>query len=219
MGEIPGARAELDRHGRVLRTQLADLIALLTPDADLTLLFLDEPTVADWHEPLKYRYSTTFRAQRAEDVSAPDTVRRGAAMLANAGWEVSESREVNRTLVTGYSNGNTLEIRVPDQVPTVLFSASTPAMALTTVSEPERPDPIRTAATLSSRHVLCYECDGLGVCPECGGRGWLTDAAAGRVTCPECSGGRMCPICQGAGQLAISRLQPFQRRFYPDLPE
>lgn len=219
MGEIPGARAELDRLGNLLRAQLVDLIALLTPDADLTLLFLDEPTVTDWHEPLKYRYSTTFRGQRAAEVGAADTVRHAAALLANAGWEVSESREVNRTLVTGYSNGNTVEVRVPDQVPTVLFSAATPAMALATTSEPEWPDPVRTAATLSSRHVLCYECDGLGRCPECGGRGWLSDTAAGRVTCPECSGGRLCPICQGAGQLAISRLQPFQRRFYPDLTE
>ncbi|WP_327143731.1 hypothetical protein [Nocardia sp. NBC_01327] len=217
MGEIPGARAELDRLGRVLRTQVVALIEQLTPGADLMLLFLSEPTVSEWSEPVKYRYSTTFRGQRPESVGAADTVRRGAAMLADAGWEVSESREVNRTLVTGYRDGSTIELRVPDHTPTVLYSASSPALVLSTPQEAEQTDPSRTSDTVTAGYVLCYECDGLGVCPECGGRGWLPDAAAGQRKCPECAGERVCPICRGAGQLAVSQLQPFQRGYYPEL--
>lgn len=130
MGEVPGARAELDRLGNVLRTQLLTLIAELTPDADRTLLFLDEPTPVDPEDPRAHHYSTTFRGKRPDSVTAPDTIRQAASLLANSGWEVSESREVNRTLIAAYRSGCTIEVRVPDHTPTILYSASTPAIAL-----------------------------------------------------------------------------------------
>ncbi|MFF2552676.1 hypothetical protein ACFVUS_16845 [Nocardia sp. NPDC058058] len=130
MGEVPGARAELDRLGHALRTQLLDLITLLTPGADLTLLFLDEPTPVDEDHPSAHHYATTFRGKRPDSVTAADTVRHAAALLANSGWEVSESREVNRTLVAAYRNRCTLELRIPDHTPTILYSANTPAFPL-----------------------------------------------------------------------------------------
>ncbi|MEV6069817.1 hypothetical protein AB0L82_24990 [Nocardia sp. NPDC052001] len=130
MGEVPDARAELDRLGNSLRTQLLDLITLLTPGADPTLLFLDEPTPVDDEDPAAHHYSTTFRGQRPNSITAADTIRQAATLLANSGWEVSESREVNRTLITAYRSGCTLELRIPDHTPTVLYSATTPAFPL-----------------------------------------------------------------------------------------
>ncbi|MFB7721488.1 hypothetical protein [Nocardia sp. NPDC056100] len=130
MGEVPGARAELDRLGNALRTQLLALITELTPDADRTLLFLDEPTPVDDEHPSAHHYATTFRGKRPDSVTAADTVRHAASLLANSGWEVSESREVNRTLITAYRSGCTLELRIPDHTPTVLYSATTPAFPL-----------------------------------------------------------------------------------------
>ncbi|MEV6771259.1 hypothetical protein AB0N05_21830 [Nocardia sp. NPDC051030] len=218
MGEIPGARAELDRLGGALRAQLVELISELTPGTGLDLLFLDEPTVVDWHEPLKYRYSTDFRGARAAEVGAAEVARLGAGRLAAAGWTVSQAPEADGsgTVVTGTRDGMSIEIRVAEHVPNVLFSGRTPAMALFTPSF-EWPAPVRTPENLTPGYVLCYECDGLGRCPECGGRGWLPDEAAGRVKCPECLGRRVCPICRDAGELAISQLQPFQRGYYPEL--
>ncbi|MFC9993643.1 hypothetical protein [Nocardia sp. NPDC127526] len=222
MSDISQARAELDRLGESLRAQLVELITELTPGADLDLLFLDEPGIVDWHEPLKYRYSAdSFRGERA-DVPAAELVRRAEAQLTTAGWQVTETRETGateRTVVTGTRDGNTIEIQVGEHTPTVYYSGHTPAMALQAVSTFEWPDPVKTAETVTPGHVLCYECDGLGWCPECGGRGWLPDAAKGRVKCPECHQERVCPICRGAGELAISQLSPYQRGYYPQLRE
>lgn len=87
------------------------------------------------------------------------------------------------------------------------------------MAEFEWPDPVRTPETVTPGYVLCYECEGLGWCPSCGGRGWLDDGAGGRKRCPECHTTGSCPICQRAGQLAISQLSPYQRGYYPELPE
>lgn len=223
MGETSQARAELDRLGRSLRTQLVELITELTPGADLSLLFLDEPGVVDWHEPLRYQYSTDSFSGERGDVAASETLRRATALLEAAGWSISEARETagttERTLLTASRDGNTIEIRISEHTPTVYFSGRTPAMPVQTAQAFEWPEPTKTAATVTPGYVLCYECDGLGWCPECGGRGWLPDAAKGRVKCPECNQEKICPICRGAGQLAISQLSPYQRGYYPQLGE
>ncbi|MEU6580749.1 hypothetical protein [Nocardia sp. NPDC046763] len=214
MGDISGAREELDRLGAALRAQLVELITDLTPGTGLSLLFLDAPTVVDWADPPRYHYSGLIRGQRPATVPAADLVERAAALLAAAGWEVgTEEVEAGAVVVTGHRQGNSIEVRVSGRSSSVMFSGQTPALALSGPGEFRRPDPVRTPETLTPGYVLCYECDGLGACPECNGRGRLSN---GHI-CPECNGGRFCPICRGAGQLAVSELSPFQRTYYPEL--
>ncbi|MTE11545.1 DnaJ-like cysteine-rich domain-containing protein [Nocardia aurantiaca] len=217
MGDISGAREELDRLGAALRAQLVELIVDLTPGTDLGLLFLDEPTVADWTEPPRYHYSGLIRGERPAAVSAADIARRAAALLGAAGWEVGEAQDFSgprpAVVVTGQRDGNSIEVRVGEHTSAVMFSGRTPALALREPKEFRLPDPVRTPETVTPGFVLCYECDGLGACPECGGRGRLP----GGHLCPECNGTRVCPICRGAGQLAISLLSSYQRTHYPEL--
>ncbi|MGW5105781.1 hypothetical protein [Nocardia sp. NPDC004123] len=217
MGEISGARAELDRLGAVLRAQLVELITDLAPETNLRLLFLDEPTIVGWSEPPRYQYSGLIRGERPATVSAADIARRAAALLGAAGWEVGEAQDSTgpkpAVVVTGQRDGIGIEVRVGDHTSAVMFSGRTPALALRDPEEFRLPDPVRTPETLSPGFVLCYECGGLGFCPECGGRGRLPDGEM----CPECYGARVCPICQGAGQLLISELSPYQRTHYPEL--
>ncbi|MFG2563645.1 hypothetical protein [Streptomyces sp. NPDC048496] len=221
MGDIPGAREELDRMGRALRAQMVELITDLTPGSDLGLLFLDWPTVADWHEPLRHHYSALFRGERPASVSAADLASRAAALLGPAGWEIAASEENDGakpwSLVTGRQDGSSIEVRVGHHTSAVMFSGQTPALALRAPEEFQWPEPVRTPETVTPGYVLCYECDGLGECPGCGGRGWVPDQARGRTNCPECRRGRVCLICRGSGQLAVSQLSPYQRGYYPEL--
>ncbi|MFD7321560.1 hypothetical protein ACFV9D_10835 [Streptomyces sp. NPDC059875] len=222
MGAIPGAREKLDRLGRALHAQLVELINDLTPGSDLRLLFLDEPSIVDWHEPLRYRYSTSsFNGELPANVGATDIVSRAAALLGSAGWEVATSQENvggrSWMVVTARRDGNSIEIRVGDHVPVVWFSGLTPAIALNEPEEFQWPEPVRTAETVTPGYVLCYECDGLGWCPGCGGRRWVRDEARGRKNCGECHRDGVCPICRGAGELAISALSPYQEGYYPEL--
>ncbi|MFC5144790.1 hypothetical protein [Streptomyces aureoversilis] len=222
MGDIPGAREELDRLGRALRAQLVELINELTPGSDLRLLFLDEPTVVDWHEPLRYQYGTSsFNGQYPAHASAADIASRAAALLGSANWEVATTQEEvrgrTRFVVTGRRDGCGIEISVGDRRSVVYFDGRTPAMALYETEEFAWPEPVRTAETVTSGYVLCYECDGLGWCPGCGGRGWMHDEARGRKNCSACRRERVCLICRGAAQLAISSLSPYQRGYYPEL--
>ncbi|WP_328318178.1 hypothetical protein [Streptomyces sp. NBC_00388] len=220
MGDIPGAREELDRLGRALRAQLVVLIADLTPGSDPGLLFLGEPAIVDWHEPLRLRYSALFRGERPVNVSAAGLASRAAALLRSAGWEVAVPEEndgVRRHgVVTGRLDGSCIDIRAGDHTSAVMFEGRTPAMVLHTPQQFPRPDPVRTPGTVTPGYVLCYECDGLGACPGCGGRGWVPDRTRGRTDCPECHRGRVCVICRGPGQLALSRLSPYQRGHYPE---
>ncbi|MFJ9444316.1 hypothetical protein ACIRRH_20920 [Kitasatospora sp. NPDC101235] len=222
MGPVPGAREELDRLGQALRAQLVELIDVLAPGSDLSLLFLDEPEIADWHEPLRYRYSAGgFRGKRPPNVSTADIVSRAATLLDSAGWEVATSQEdasgTPRVVVTGRHDGCSIEIRVADHGSSTWFSGQTPAMALYEPEEFQRPEPVHTAETVTAGYVLCYECDGLGWCYDCGGRGWMPDETHGRRNCPACHRRRVCVICRGAAQLSVSELSPYQRGYYPEL--
>ncbi|WAL68797.1 hypothetical protein ORV05_13830 [Amycolatopsis cynarae] len=223
MGEIPGAREELDRLGRSLRAQLVELINDLTPGADLGLLFLDWPGVADWHEPLRYSYSAVFRGDRPEGVGAAHVASRAASLFDPAGWNIAGPEEeidgTKRTyvLTARHSSGTRIEIRTSDRSSSVLYTGSTPALALRELEEFQWPEPVRTPETLTSGFVLCYECDGLGACHECGGRGWVPSEPHGRGNCLQCGGKHVCPICRGAGQLAVSELSPYQLTYYPKL--
>ncbi|MFJ9362863.1 hypothetical protein ACIRRA_00375 [Nocardia sp. NPDC101769] len=217
MGDISSAREELDRLGAALRAQLVGLITDLTPDTDLGLLFLDAPTVAEWAEPPRYHYSSLIRGQRPATVSAAELARRASALFAAAGWEVGETEDLSgagpAVVITGRREGNSIEVRVSGQSSSVMFSGRTPEIAVRDPQESRPPEPVRTPETLTPGYVLCYECDGLGLCPECRGRGRLSN---GRL-CPECNGSRFCPICRGAGQLAASQLSEYQRTYYPEL--
>ncbi|PKV83293.1 hypothetical protein [Streptomyces sp. TLI_146] len=218
MGDVPDAREELDRLGRALRAQLVELITDLTPGSDLGLLFLDEPTVADWHDPLRHHYAALFRGERPASVGAADLTSRAAALLDSAGWQVTASQDGDGprrwSVLTGRHDFGSIEIRVAHHISAVMFSGQTPALALRTPEEFTWPEPLRTPETLTPGYLLCYECDGLGACPGCGGRGWWPDEVHGRTNCRECRRQRVCAICRGAGQLAASLLSPYQRRYY-----
>lgn len=230
MGPIPGSREELDRLGRALRSQLTMMIDDLTPGSDLSLLFLDELRVVDWHEPLRYRYAAEFfTGKRPTQVTAADIASRAAALLTSAGWRQSTTtspQEPGRppcTVVTGrHDNGCTIEVNVvgddAGRPPSkVWFRGRTPTMALREPEEFQWPEPILTAETVTPGYVLCYECDGLGRCPGCGGRGWAPDATHGRKSCRACNRTSFCLICRGAAELAISDLSTYQRGYYPEL--
>ncbi|MEU3556032.1 hypothetical protein [Streptomyces fragilis] len=229
MADIPGARAELDRLGRDLRAQLASLVQTLTPGADLDSLVLREPAVVDWHEPLGYRYSLSFRGHRPAGIAAAGIVPRAARLLARAGWDVPEPEEYaelewatddtgDRYLLTArHPDGNLIEVRVDAYGSAVLFIGRTPVTALYEAQAFRWPEPVRTAAALTPGHLLCYECDGLGACDCCGGRGWLPSEPHGRSRCPQCAARRVCPVCGGAGELALSQLSAYQRTYYPEL--
>ncbi|MEU3561344.1 hypothetical protein [Kitasatospora sp. NPDC006786] len=224
MGPVPGAREELDRLGRALRSQLVELIDDLAPDSDPGLPLLDTPQVVDWHEPLRYRYSvSSSTGKRPANAGAADTAARAAALLHSAGWTVATSQEdakgTPRIVVTGHRDGCTIEIRTVDHTSTVWFSGQTPAMALYEPEEFHRPEPVRTAETVTAGFVLCYECEGLGWCYDCGGRGWRPDATRGRVNCPACHRHRVCVICRGEAELAVSQLSTYQLGYYPELNE
>lgn len=222
MGPIPGAREELDRLGRALRVQLVELIDDLAPGSDLRLLFLDEPRIVDWHEPLRHQYSAgCFVGKRRANVSGAAIASRALALLDSAGWECATSQEdadgTPRIVVTGRHDGCSIEVRAIEHGPNVSFSGQTPAMALYEPEEFQWPEPVRTAETVTAGFVLCYECDGLGWCPGCGGHGWVHDETHGRKNCPECRRSRACVICRGAAQLPISDLSTYQRGHYPEL--
>ncbi|MFE7706937.1 hypothetical protein ACFU6I_14245 [Streptomyces sp. NPDC057486] len=118
MGPIPGAQEEMDRLGRALRSQMTMMIDDLTPGSDLSLLFLNEPRVVDWHEPPRYRYAAEFSTgKRPAHVSAADIASRAAALLSSAGWRQSTTTSQDnpgrtpRIVVTGrHDNGCTIEI-------------------------------------------------------------------------------------------------------------
>ncbi|MFJ6380810.1 hypothetical protein ACIQI7_12550 [Kitasatospora sp. NPDC092039] len=221
MGAVPGAREELDRLGRALRRQLVDLVDDLAPDSDPSLPPLGEPETVHGHEPLRHRYSVdAFTGKRPAHVSAADTASRAADLLDAAGWEVTTSREdtdgTPHIVVTARHDGCGIEIRTTDHAPTIRFAGRTPAVALHEPQEFRRPRPVRTAETVTPGYVLCYECDGLGWCHGCEGRGRLPDPTRGRINCPACHRSRVCVICRGAAELAVSQLSPYQHGYYPE---
>lgn len=222
MAEVPGAEQELRRLGVYLLEQVRVIAAHVTPDAVIPDSALpDAPEVAEWTEPLRYRYSLRVQSALAAGESAAAAVRRSAEAFAAGGFDIVEDRRAgtvaSRVVVTGSRDGFRIEVRVWPETGDVVYAGVTPMLALRTPRAPELPDPVRTAETVEPGHVLCYECDGLGWCPACGGNGWVLDDAGLRQPCPECREQRVCPICRGAGQLQVARLRPAERAMYPQL--
>ncbi|MET9177022.1 hypothetical protein ABZX88_02190 [Kitasatospora aureofaciens] len=220
MAVNPELQAELDRLGRSLRERLVELITELTPGADLTALFLDVPTVVEWREPPLYHYAALFRGMRPSEVPAAELAARAAALLGAAGWEVRTWREESEgrpvCMVGGSRERVTLKVRTGDHTSSVMFEGETPALPLSEPREFQWPEPIRTEETVTPGFVLCYECDGLGACSYCGGRGWSLGGDGLRHGCRGCDRRRYCLICRGAGQLAFSELSPYQLGYYRD---
>ncbi|MET8575992.1 hypothetical protein [Streptomyces sp. NPDC005012] len=243
MAELPGARVELELLADDLRERIGELAERLTPGADLGMLFPREPSVVDRHEPPGFRYTVMARGRRPGGLGAPALVAHAADLLGRLDWDVTdregdaedakagtdaEAGTDGRAALSGgtghrhvltarHPDGSVIEVRVDAGGPTVLYIGRTPVVALYEPEEFRWPEPVRTPGTVTPGHLLCYECDGLGACACCGGRGWLPDEPHGRSRCPECATRRVCPICRGAGQLPVSLLSPYQRTMYPEL--
>ncbi|MEU4119909.1 hypothetical protein AB0F71_36105 [Kitasatospora sp. NPDC028055] len=243
MDETSTARAELDRLGRSLRVQLVTLVKDLTVRVHLRRLTLGEPQpeITDRPDPLRYHHSMAYQGNRPATVTATETSDRAVSLLHAAGWDVTTSQldDDGRlwTVILARRDGSTIRVLTSDDTPAVVFRGQTADLALTApqpepVSEPEpepvperpsepqpepEPEPVRTPETLTPGYVLCYECDGLGRCPTCHGRGWLPRRPDGKRRCGECRTTRLCVICRGAGELSVYGLSSYQRGYYPDL--
>lgn len=220
MAELPGARAQLDRDGAWLRAQIRDLAAQLTPEQEPELPARD-PVVTDWQEQLRYRHQVTARIERPAELNTPAVIDRAAALLQAAGWQVDKGvtpQEGYTPLVhvTGTREGFRIEVRIQEGYRGVLYTGETAERPLYTVEEFVPPEPLKTSETVSLGHVLCYECNGLGACPLCLGRGWIL-GDEGRERCRECHGDRVCPVCAGVGELPIASLAKWERDQYPEL--
>ncbi|MFC3964555.1 hypothetical protein [Nocardia jiangsuensis] len=206
----PEPRRELDRAAAELRAELLGLTARLFPGASPELSMLAEPAVLEYREPLRHHFTATLQVAEG----GADDVPRAAAVLADAGWLVTAADD--RTL-TATRGGFRLRVRAYAGAAGLGISGETPGYVLSAQAAPARPEPVVTAATLRAGALLCYECAGLGHCPECLGRGWILDAERRRTRCVECRGARTCPVCAGAGQLVIRELSDPQRQQYPEL--
>ncbi|MFD4261804.1 hypothetical protein ACFWR9_30340 [Streptomyces sp. NPDC058534] len=173
MAQIPGASEKLDRLGRILRARMVELIGGLTPGSDLGSLLFSGPRVVEWREPLRHEYWAQFRGERPASVRPAEAASRAAVLLDSAQGEVAESQENDGPkrwyVVTGRQDGSGIEVRVSGHTPTVVFTGRTPAMLLYGPQEFRWPEPVCTPETVSPGYVLCYECEGLGACPGCGG--------------------------------------------------
>ncbi|MFF7586058.1 hypothetical protein ACFZCK_01045 [Kitasatospora purpeofusca] len=227
-GTSSAAREELDRLARSLRRQMVVLITDLTVRVHLRRLAFGEPKVADGSDPSRYHCSATYQGNRPASATAAGTASRAVSLLRAAGWEVTVSQEDDDgrlwTVVLAHRDGSTVRVLTSDDTPAVAFRGQTPALVLRPPQPAGQPvqEPERTPETLTPGYVLCYECDGVGRCPGCGGRGWVLRTpglAESRSRCSECATRKFCPICRGAGQLAISNLSTYQRGYYPELEQ
>ncbi|MFD5463841.1 hypothetical protein ACFWIQ_13615 [Kitasatospora sp. NPDC127059] len=229
MDETSEARAELDRLRHSLREQLVTLLTHLTIRVHLRRLSLDEPEVAGRHEPPLHRYATWYQGNRPKTSTAAETASRATHLLRAAGWDVTASQEDDDgrlwTVLVAHRDGNEILILTSDDTPAVVFRARTPALDLSAPPPVRQPEPeqepeqelVRTPETLTPGYVLCYECDGLGWCPGCGGRGWVLDRTGRKGRCRECRTTKVCAICRGGGELSVFGLSPYQRGYYPEL--
>ncbi|MEU8517330.1 hypothetical protein AB0C76_38015 [Kitasatospora sp. NPDC048722] len=220
MDKTSGIREELDRLGRSLRGQMVGLITDLTVRVHLCRLSLDEPKVADRSDPPRHHYAAEYQGNRPAGATAVGTASRAAFLLRTAAWDVTVSREHDDgrlwTVVVAHRDGNEIRVLTSDDTPAVVFRGRTPALALCPPQPVEEPEPVRTPATVTPGYV-CYECDGLGRCPGCAGRGWVPSRKRPRSRCGECGTTMVCPICRGGGELAASGLSEYQRSHYPEL--
>lgn len=210
-------RRQLDSAGERLRDELSWLAARAVPGTAAETVLLSGPAVVDWHRPVSYRYEASTRVLGSGYDAA--VIDRASAALDGAGWTVTVTRSddgTGQTTVTGEKDGFQLRVDAQEGYAGTVFTGTTPASALETAAE-SAPEPVATPDTLGPDEVLCYECDGLGWCPACYGRGWMPDGLTGRHRCRECLGTKVCPVCRGDGKLAMELLTAADLAHYPAL--
>ncbi|MEU2392679.1 hypothetical protein [Streptomyces sp. NPDC007369] len=220
MGEIAGAREELEREAEAVRGCLRALAEQLTPGQVPGFAVAPDPFRDSGTVPATYRHGFSARvearaARPPRSAYEPGLAARGAALLAAEGWDTggqqpgAEGREVKGVL----RGGAWVRVSVSALRSSVLYEGRTSDIALYEPEPQARPEPSATPETLWTGHELCYECDGLGWCPACEGEGRVLGGdpgwGAGSIPrdpdrlgrCPLCSTRRICPVCSGAGQV------------------
>ncbi|MFI6823335.1 hypothetical protein ACIBJE_20605 [Micromonospora sp. NPDC050187] len=224
MPEIPGTREELENAARFLRDRMLSLARLLEPGQHPDITMLPEPAILDWREPLRYAYKATLGLVAREHPSAAHAVRYGGDLLTALGWSVendtgpAEARAVARRdgfVITLYAVHR--EQDVSHYGDSYGIGGETPHVLLHEPVGFVPPEPVVTTGSLPTGALLCYECDGLGWCPGCLGRGFTRDDCQRRQRCNLCFTRRICPICEGAGLKWIHAMNRWERTQYPEL--
>ena len=219
MAEIPGARDRLQREAEAICASLRSLAGRLTPGQVPEFAVPGTPFMDTGTEPATYLHTIHHRvhardARAGRDAYTPAIFARAARLLAADGWEttreVPQPRLPNWGVVTGLREGAQLSVSVSRRRDKVTYQGRTPALALYEHVPHRRPEPLVAPETPLPGNVLCAECDGLGRCALCEGRGWTLGGRPGwrpgpsdpgRLgLCPECFGRRLCPGCGGEGQ-------------------
>lgn len=214
MREIAGAAEQLARDGILARDQLLWLADELTPHQQRGELRGDEePRIVVWGEELLYgkHFQLTLRLPAPDD---PTVAERAATLLESHGWQVETTHrtvvDTGVTTLTGRRDGFRLAVWITDGRGVHCYGADTPPTALYEHEPFVPPEPVVTVETVGHGYELCYECDGLGWCATCLGRGWTLGGrtwggyTSGRVNCVMCHRDRVCVICRGAGRLPQS---------------
>ncbi|MBF6327533.1 hypothetical protein [Nocardia transvalensis] len=219
MAENEQARQWLDRAAEYLRAQLQWLGAQVVPGSVPHVVIPSHPSAVDWQQPPQHRFEALAKLSAPYD---PAFVDRAAHALETTGWAVRVQRSddpdaVGVVAVVGTRDGYTVQVRTEEGYGGVVLLGETPSVVVYQSEPSTAPLPKVTSDTVSKGAVLCYECDGLGACPVCHGRGWTKGGPSGRRRCRECLGARVCPVCGGAGELSIAELSDEARAQYPDL--
>ncbi|RKE21770.1 hypothetical protein [Streptomyces sp. TLI_171] len=202
--EIPGARAELRRRGEQLFAEFAALLAELAPGQAPPAALPEHPDIVAWGNPLSFAHYRQVAFDRPPN--DPGLPARAEALLAD--WQLTRERsESGAVVLHAQRDGLKLRLHFHPRRGLTLCRAETEPMVLHRAEEFVRPEPLLSPGDVRPGWELCPECEGLGRCEECWGRGWTTGGVTwvigpteGRATCRECRGGRACPICRGAGQ-------------------
>ncbi|TDB91552.1 hypothetical protein E1091_13690 [Micromonospora fluostatini] len=224
MVEIPGARAELENAFRILYANMLYLARALEPDQEPDDALLPEPAVLDRREPLRHAYQVTLSLLATKQPCAAHAVDRGGLLLAEDGWSVETATGPTGRRAVGRRDGFVITVSAPDGEHTACrlgegfaITGETPHVLLHEPVEFVPPEPCVTAETLPAGALLCYECDGLGWCPCCLGRGFVLDDDRRRQRCPCCFTRQVCLICEGAGLKWIHMMSWWAREQYPEL--
>ncbi|MGW0250977.1 hypothetical protein ACWDYH_30550 [Nocardia goodfellowii] len=218
MAEIEGVRQWLDRAAEFLSAQLRWLGGQIVPGAVPHVVIPARPARIDNTDPGRYRFEAVANLSWRDD---PTAAHRAAHILTTAGWTVALQRDPHYptvVTVTATREGYRLQVRTEEGYDGIVLLGETPGIALYEEVTPPAPAPAVTSATAHPGAVLCYECDGLGACPTCQGRGWTKGGPSGRHRCRSCLGSRRCPICEGAGELPLEDLSDADRAHYPRIP-
>ncbi len=117
-----------------------------------------------------------------------------------------ERTDSGSTVLHAWRDGMTLRLHLNPVRGLTLCRADLEPMALHLPEEFVRPEPLLAPENVRPGHELCPECEGLGWCERCWGRGWTMGGVTwggrteGQVRCGDCLGSRACPFCRGAGE-------------------